>query len=141
MRFLSTLTTHVAAYDTADFLIIIACLLLLIQIFIPIIIDLVFTQKIKIVYLFTSRDNNIENSIYFNRGKRALSNLLETLPIFISLALLSIFLEIDNAHLALLWLVFRATYFPIYILGIKYARSLLWLGALACLILMGIKFI
>ena len=100
-----------------------------------------FTQKIKIVYLFTSRDNNIENSIYFNRGKRALSNILETLPIFISLALLSIFLEIDNAHLALLWLVFRATYFPIYILGIKYARSLLWLGALACLILMGIKFI
>ena len=126
---------------TIENIVLIACLLLLIQIFIPIIIDLVFTQKIKIVYLFTSRDNNIENSIYFNRGKRALSNLLETLPIFISLALLSIFLEIDNAHLALLWLVFRATYFPIYILGIKYARSLLWLGALACLILMGIKFI
>jgi|TARA_B110000285_G_scaffold27749_1_gene27469 uncharacterized MAPEG superfamily protein len=126
---------------TIENILLIACLLLLIQIFIPIIIDLVFTQKIKIVYLFTSRDNNIENSIYFNRGKRALSNLLETLPIFISLALLSIFLEIDNAHLALLWLVFRATYFPIYILGIKYARSLLWLGALACLILMGIKFI
>ncbi|MDA0763399.1 MAG: MAPEG family protein [Proteobacteria bacterium] len=126
---------------TIENILLIACLLLLIQIFIPIIIDLVFTQKIKIVYLFTSRDNNIENSIYFNRGKRALSNLLETLPIFISLALLSIFLEIDNAHLALLWLVFRATYFPIYILGIKYARTLLWLGALACLILMGIKFI
>jgi uncharacterized MAPEG superfamily protein len=126
---------------TIENILLIACLLLLIQIFIPIIIDLVFTQKIKIVYLFTSRDNNIENSIYFNRGKRALSNLLETLPIFISLALLSIFLEIDNAHLALLWLVFRATYFPIYILGIKYARSLLWLGALVCLILMGIKFI
>ena len=126
---------------TIENILLIACLLLLIQIFIPIIIDLVFTQKIKIVYLFTSRDNNIENSIYFNRGKRALSNLLETLPIFISLALLSIFLEIDNAHLALLWLVFRVTYFPIYILGIKYARSLLWLGALACLILMGIKFI
>ena len=126
---------------TIENILLIACLLLLIQIVIPIIIDLVFTQKIKIVYLFTSRDNNIENSIYFNRGKRALSNLLETLPIFISLALLSIFLEIDNAHLALLWLVFRVTYFPIYILGIKYARSLLWLGALACLILMGIKFI
>ena len=126
---------------TIENILLIACLLLLIQIFIPIIIDLVFTQKIKIVYLFTSRDNNIENSIYFNRGKRALSNLLETLPIFISLALLSIFLEIDNAHLALLWLVFRVTYFPIYILGIKYARSLLWLGALVCLILMGIKFI
>tara|TARA_B110000259_G_scaffold51522_1_gene60677 strand:+ start:196 stop:579 length:384 start_codon:yes stop_codon:yes gene_type:complete len=126
---------------TIENIVLIACLLLLIQIFIPIIIDHAFTQKITIDYLFTSRDKNVENSIYFNRGKRALSNLLETFPIFISLALLSIFLEIDNTHLALLWLVFRATYFPIYILGIKYARSLLWAGALVCLILMGIKFI
>jgi hypothetical protein len=49
---------------TIENIVYIACLLLLIQIFIPIIIDLVFTQKIKIVYLFTSRDNNIENFIY-----------------------------------------------------------------------------
>ena len=41
---------------TIENIVLIACLLLLIQIFIPIIIDHAFTQKITIGYLFTSRD-------------------------------------------------------------------------------------
>ena len=122
-------------------IIILACLLILIQIFIPTIIDFIFTKKINLQYLLSSRESSIENSAYFQRGKRALNNLLETFPIFIFLILLSIFKEIDNSNLAVLWLIFRSIYIPIYILGINYVRTLIWVGSLVCLILMGIKFI
>ena len=122
-------------------IIILGCLLVLIQIFIPIIIEYIFTKKINLQYLLSSRESSIQNSDYFQRGKRALSNLLETFPIFIFLILLSIFKEIDNANLAVLWLFFRSIYIPIYILGINYVRTLIWVGSLVCLILMGIKFI
>ena len=122
-------------------IIILGCLLVLIQIFIPIIIEYIFTKKINLQYLLSSRESSIQNSDYFQRGKRALSNLLETFPIFIFLILLSIFKEIDNSNLAVLWLIFRSIYIPIYILGINYVRTLIWVGSLVCLILMGIKFI
>ena len=126
---------------TLENIILLTCLLVLIQIFIPIVIEQVFFKKIDLLYLISSRDKTIENSKYFNRGKRALSNLLETLPIFGLLVILSIFKEVDNLNLAALWLVLRAFYMPIYILGINYLRTILWFGATACLIMMGVNFI
>ena len=122
-------------------IILLACLLVVIQIFVPIVIEYILKRKMDLSYLFSSRDKSIETSIYYNRGKRALSNLLETFPIFIFLVLLSIFREIDNSNLAILWLTFRLIYVPTYILGIDYARTLLWIGSMICLILMGIQFI
>ena len=126
---------------TLENIILLACLLVLIQIFIPIVIEQVFFKKIDLLYLISSRDKTKENSKYFNRGKRALNNLLETLPIFGLLVILSIFKEVDNLNLAALWLVLRAFYMPIYILGINYVRTILWIGATACLIMMGVNFI
>ena len=122
-------------------IILLACLLVVIQIFVPIVIEYILKRKMDLSDLFSSRDKSIETSIYYNRGKRALSNLLETFPIFIFLVLLSIFREIDNSNLAILWLTFRLIYVPTYILGIDYARTLLWIGSMICLILMGIQFI
>ena len=126
---------------TIENIILLTCLLVLLQIFIPILIDFIFMKKLNLLNLFSSRDDNIDNSIYFERGKRAFNNLLETLPIFILLMFLSISKDIDNLNLAALWLTFRVFYFPIYILGINFVRTFVWFGALVCLIMMGLKFL
>ena len=124
---------------TIENIIILTCLLVLLQIFIPILVEFIFIKKINLLYLFSSRDEIIDNSLYFKRGKRSLINLLETLPIFILLIFLSINKDIDNLNLAALWLVFRAFYLPIYILGINFIRTFMWFGSLVCLIMMGLK--
>lgn len=126
---------------TIENIILLTCLLVSLQIFIPILIDFIFMKKLNLLNLFSSRDDNIDNSIYFERGKRAFNNLLETLPIFILLMFLSISKDIDNLNLAALWLTLRVFYFPIYILGINFVRTFVWFGALVCLIMMGLKFL
>ena len=106
----------------------------------PVIIDLVITNKIKFTYLFSSRDNDQDTSEFFRRASRALRNLYETLPIFIGLVLISIIKEVDNSSLALLWLISRTIYIPLYIFGINYLRTGAWAVSLICLIMMSIKF-
>ena len=125
---------------TLENILILSFLLVIIQISIPVIIDLVITNKIKFNYLFSSRDNAQDTSEFFGRASRALRNLFETLPIFIGLVLLSIIKGIDNSSLALLWLISRTIYIPLYIFGINYLRTGAWAVALICLIVMGIKF-
>ena len=88
---------------TLENILILSFLLVIVQISIPVIIDLLITNKIKFIYLFSSRDN-------------------------------------DQDSLALLWLVSRTIYIPLYILGINYLRTGVWAVALICLIMMSIKF-
>ena len=126
---------------TIENIVLLTCLLVLLQILIPTLIDFIFMKKLNLLDLSSSRDDNIDNSIYFERGKRAFNNLLETLPIFILLMFLSISKDIDNLNLAALWLTLRVFYFPIYILGINFVRTFVWFGALVCLIMMGLKFL
>ena len=118
-----------------------SCLLIIVHIFCPMFIGLLTTKHISIDYLFSSRDNEIKSSIYFDRSKRAFNNLLETLPIFIILFFLSIIKQVDNLDLAFLWLLFRFIYIPAYILNLKYIRTIIWMLSFLILILMGIKFI
>ena len=126
---------------TLENILILSFLLVIVQISIPVIIDLLITNKIKFIYLFSSRDNDQDTSQFFGRANRALRNLFETLPIFIGLVLISIIKEVDNSLLALLWLVSRTIYIPLYILGINYLRTGVWAVALICLIMMSIKYI
>ena len=125
---------------TLENILILSFLLVIVQISIPVIIDLLITNKIKFIYLFSSRDNDQDTSQFFGRANRSLRNLFETLPIFIGLVLISIIKEVDNSSLALLWLVSRTIYIPLYILGINYLRTGVWAVALICLIMMSIKF-
>ena len=122
-------------------ILILSFFLVIIQISIPVIIDLLITNKIKFIYLFSSRDKDQETSVFFARANRALKNLFETLPIFIGLVLLSIIKEVDNSALALLWLISRTIYIPLYIFGINYLRTAVWAIGLICLIMMSIKFL
>ena len=121
-------------------ILILAFLLVIIQLTIPMLIDLL-TGNTNLTYLLSSRDGSSKPSIYAQRARRALINLLETLPIFIGITILSLIREVDNSSVALLWLILRTIYVPIYVLGINYLRTGVWAASLICLILMGVKFI
>ena len=118
-----------------------SCILLIVHIFCSVLIGLFTTKDISIDYLFSSRDKEIKYSSYFDRSNRAFKNLLETLPIFIILFFLSVFNQVDNFNLALLWILVRLIYIPVYISGLKYFRTVIWMISFLILILMGIKFI
>jgi len=121
-------------------ILILAFLLAIIQLTIPMLIDLL-TGNTNLTYLLSSRDSSSKPSIYAQRANRASRNLLETLPIFIGITILSLIREVDNSSIALLWLILRIIYVPIYVLGINYLRTGVWAASLICLILMGVKFI
>lgn len=76
------------------------------------------------------------------RAKRALANYLETYPAFIALALaLAIAGKSGGlgASGAILWIVARALYLPIYVVGIPYIRTLAWLASIVGLAMMLVR--
>jgi len=121
-------------------ILILSFLLVMIQLTIPMLIELL-TRNTNLKYFLSSRDENIKISAHAQRANRALKNLLETFPIFIGLAILSLINDVDNSSIALFWLIFRIIYVPVYVLGINYLRTGIWAATLICLILMGLKFI
>ena len=121
-------------------ILIISFLLVIIQLTIPMLIELL-TKNTNLKYFLSSRDENTKISAHAQRASRALKNLLETFPIFIGLAILSLIKDVDNSSIALFWLIFRIIYVPVYVLGINYLRTGIWAASLICLILMGLKFI
>ena len=125
---------------TLTSILILSFLLVLIQITIPVLISLL-TNNVKLSYLFSSRDNAINTSKYIDRANRSLKNLFETFPIFIGLILLSIINDVDNSLLAMMWLLARIIYVPVYIVGINYVRTGIWAIALICLIMMSVNFL
>lgn len=121
-------------------ILILSFLLVIIQLTIPMLIELL-TKNTSLKYFLSSRDENTKISAQAQRANRALKNLLETFPIFIGITLLSLFKDVDNSTIALFWLIFRIIYVPVYVLGINYLRTGIWAASLICLILMGLKFI
>lgn len=73
------------------------------------------------------------------RAARASSNFRETYPAFIALAF-GVIMAGDPAGVALIgawiWLVCRVIYIPLYLAGIPYIRSLVWVGSMVGLLLM-----
>ena len=90
-------------------------------------------------YLAGPRDVPMENmAASVARAKRAGNNLLETLPVFLTLAVLSIIMEVQTAELASIWLGLRVAYVFAYLMHIDYIRTLIWFGSVFCLIMMGL---
>jgi uncharacterized MAPEG superfamily protein len=73
------------------------------------------------------------------RAQRALANLFEGLPIFLTLALLSLILGIDDGMASLgagLFLAARVLYVPCYVFAISGVRSGVWaIGVLGLLVM------
>lgn len=73
------------------------------------------------------------------RAARASSNFRETYPAFVALAAGLLFTgETSGLGLtgAIVWFVGRIVYYPLYLAGIPYIRSLVWTAAMAGLGLM-----
>ncbi len=73
------------------------------------------------------------------RAMRASANFRETYPAFLALAF-GVIMAGDPAGLALvgawIWLFCRVVYIPLYLAGVPYIRSLVWLGAMLGLAIM-----
>ena len=73
------------------------------------------------------------------RADRASANFRETYPAFIGLAL-ALAIAGDTSGWGLIggcmWIVFRILYIPLYLAGIPYIRSLIWVGSAAGLLVM-----
>ena len=72
------------------------------------------------------------------RLKRAQNNLFETLPLFIAAVLIAHVSGRDGALTvwgAWLYLVARTVYVPLYVGGVPYLRSLVWVVSLSGLVL------
>jgi uncharacterized MAPEG superfamily protein len=91
-----------------------------------------------------NRDNQPEMSVIAGRLDRAKNNMLETLPIFLSLALLALVKGRDTgevAHAALVFLIARVVYVPAYVSGVPMLRSLVWLVGVASLVMMALPLV
>ena len=117
-------------------LILLALLLTLIQLLTPALLN-----SKNLDFLISNREGSVEEASIVGRTRRAGNNILESLPAFLALSLLSIMLDIDNFNLAMFWLGSRVLYYFSYMFGILYLRTILWLVSIICLIMMGISLI
>ena len=119
-------------------IILITGFLVFLQLILPTVLA-VATGSATAKYLAGPRDLPMENiSPSVARAKRAANNLLETLPVFLTLAVLSIIMDAQTAELAAMWLGLRVAYVFAYLLHIDYIRTLIWFGSVFCLIMMGL---
>ena len=87
-------------------------------------------------WLLGNRDDPIEFSVLTQRAQRAAANFMETAPIFLTLAILAAIQQVDVGGLAMYWLGLRAVYLILYVAGVTYIRSLVWIAALVVLSMM-----
>ena len=94
-------------------------------------------------YLLSNRakEIRIDPTSVSARILRASSNLQESLPAFLALATLSIITDVDNTMYAMTWVFLRFLFLLVYAAGILYIRTVVWLGSIVCLILMGLALI
>ena len=110
-----------------------ALLLTLIQSwFIPMLLNLG-----NLSFLLSNRDEDFEFSTITKRAQRASANLYETLPIFITLMLLGVILDVDLTLSGSVWIALRVVFLMCYLGGIKIVRSGIWVASVVTLIMMG----
>ncbi len=86
--------------------------------------------KRKLATALGPRDDVPEPPRLAQRADRALKNMMEALPVFLTLALLCIIQgkDTDTARMgAMVFLVARTLYIPSYLSGVSGLRSLVWM--------------
>lgn len=86
------------------------------------------------------RDTPPVDSVYAGRAARAVANLQETLPVFLTLALLHEVRGTGDANAIWAWAYFgaRVVYVPIYLAGVPGLRTFVWAGSLTALVALGL---
>ncbi|MFP9137819.1 MAPEG family protein [Devosia sp. XGJD_8] len=122
-------------------LIFLVLLLLLVQVSLP---GRLLTEQVGVDAQVGPRDDLPEPSRDLARSRRALGNLQETLPVFLTLAILSIVLD-EQGWLSLagagLFLVARVAHAYCYMRGLSPWRSISFLAALVGMLLMVIPLV
>lgn len=93
----------------------------------------------QMVHGMGARDDAAEMSMVGGRLKRASENLKESLPIFLTLALLAEMKGVSGGLAemgALIFVVARFVYIPAYVINIGPIRSIVWTVAIVGLVLM-----
>ena len=88
-------------------------------------------------FLLSNRDDDFQFSTITKRAQRASTNLYETLPIFITLMLLGVILDVDLTLSGSVWIALRVLFLMCYLGGIKIVRSGIWVASVVTLIMMG----
>lgn len=113
--------------------------LYIIQIFLEPCLRYITGGKRQMMYGMGARDKTVEMSVIGGRLKRAVENLKEALPIFLSLALLA---EMKGAADgltetgAVVFIIARVLYIPAYVINIGPLRSIVWTVAIVGMVLM-----
>jgi uncharacterized MAPEG superfamily protein len=83
-------------------------------------------------YRLGPRDEPRGYTVVGGRAVRALANMQEALPVFITLALLELIIGAGDAPLAVwgagVFLIARILYVIAYLAGVSYWRTLIWIG-------------
>ena len=91
-----------------------------------------------------SRDDTPALTVRGSRAERALNNLKESLPIFLTLAILAIVLEKDSGFAvtsATVFFIARVIYVPLYVKGVPFLRSGVWVAAFLSLFAMAFSLV
>ncbi len=92
-------------------------------------------------FLLSNRDDDFQFSTITKRAQRASANLYETLPIFITLMLLGVILDVDLTLSGSVWIALRVLFLMCYLGGIKIVRSGIWVASVVTLIMMGFNIV
>ena len=114
-------------------------LLYLIHLFLPKVLVHKINNDFSSVSKLINSNRNVPSHVM--RIHNATENLKESLPIFFACAVLSIVIGVDSTPYAISWLLFRIAYLILYIYKLNPYRSIVWLGSVICLILMGLNLI
>ena len=114
-------------------------LMYLIHLMLPTLLTFKNNPDFSNIRLLIERDTNIPNHVV--RIHAATENLKESLPVFFACAVLSIVTGVDSSGYGLTWIILRIAYVVCYVYKLNPYRSIVWMGSIFCLILMGINLI
>ena len=91
-------------------------------------------------YLATARDPSLKSdNVYYGRATRALANYVENFVPFVALDLGLVAFNHGGGYGPTVWIVARALYIPLYLLGVSYVRSLAWAVSIIGLVMMLVR--
>lgn len=92
--------------------------------------SLLYRADLGVQYAATARDDDRKPGVMAQRADRALRNLIETYGVFVALAAAALIGERCDwltTWGAIVWFAARWAYLPLYVFGVRYMRSLVWL--------------
>ena len=117
-----------------------ALIIFFVQSILPPIFRYVLRRDPKILETLGARDNPPETSVLGERSERALQNMMEASILFLPLAVLAQFGEANTQAIdgAMIFVLARAIYIPLYVFGVPVLRSIAWTIGHAGLVLIGL---